>query len=289
MEIGRLGVLAVLDLLSGSEAGALARRIEALGYDTLWIPEILGREIFSFATHLLGQTERMIVGTGVAIAFEYEPIVAASAAKTIGELHPDRFILGLGVSNRRINAVRGVRYEAPVRFMEDYLARLEAAPYNAVPPRHKPPVMLAAMMPKMLRLAAARTQGTITYLTTVEQLRGYREVLGPDPWLCAIQMMVLETDATRARDTARRQIAIYLQIDHYVRRLRKLGFGDDELRDGGSDRLVDALVAWGSEETLRRRVAELIGLGATQVCLLPLRADGGPGPDVRALEALAPR
>jgi alkanesulfonate monooxygenase SsuD/methylene tetrahydromethanopterin reductase-like flavin-dependent oxidoreductase (luciferase family) len=104
MDLGKIGVLGLLDTLSGAETGQLAQKIERLGYSALWFPEQLGREVFSFASYLLNQTERLIVGTGVAIAFSYEPIVTASAAKTLSELFGDRFVLGLGVSNKAYNA-----------------------------------------------------------------------------------------------------------------------------------------------------------------------------------------
>jgi probable F420-dependent oxidoreductase len=173
--------------------------------------------------------------------------------------------------------------------MRDYLARMYAAPYQAPKPAQEPPVVLAAMMPKMLQLAATATRGTFTYFTTVEQVAGYRKALGPNPWLCAEQAVMLETDAGKARTAARRYMQTYLSIDHYRHRLRNLGFTDEDFANGGSDRLVDAIVAWGNEDKLRERIASLYAVGANHVCILPLRSGGGLGPDMRLLEALAPR
>jgi probable F420-dependent oxidoreductase len=238
---------------------------------------------------LLSQTERLTVGTGVAITFTYEPIAVANATRTIGELFEDRFILGLGVSNQGYNARRRIAYNKPVSSMREYLAKMKATPYSAPKPKHEPPIVLAAMMPKMLQLAATETQGTLTYFTTTEQVADYRKALGPDPWLCAVQLVMLETDAAKARATARRTMQTYLAIGHYIHRLKNLGFNDEDFANGGSDRLVDAIVAWGDEGRIRERLDAQFKVGATPVCIIPLRSDGGPGADDRALEALAPR
>ena len=289
MELAKLGVRGFFDTLQGKEIGPFARRVEHLGYGALWVPEIMGREIFSLSTHVLSQTERLTVGTGVAIAYTYEPIAAMGAARTLNELFDNRFILGLGVSNKTYNTRRGIGYEKPVSFMRDYVAKMKAAPYNAPKPKREPPIVLAAMMPKMLQLAATETQGTLTYFTTTEQVAGYREALGPKPWLGAVQLVMLETDAAKARAMARRYMQIYMAIEHYVHRLRGLGFNDDDFANGGSDRLVDAIVAWGSEGQLRERVDGQFRAGANHVCIIPLRSDGEPGADERGLQALAPR
>lgn len=289
MNLHTLGVLGFLDGLTGSGTGRFARQVEQLGYSVLWVPELLGREIFSTSTYILSQTERLIVGTGVAIAFSYEPIVVAGVAKTLNEFFDDRFILGLGVSNQMANARRGVAYEKPLHFMREYLAKMKAAPYHAPAPRQEPPVVIAAMMPKMLQLAATATQGTLTYFTTTEQVARTRAALGPAPWLCAIQAVILESDATKARTAARRYMKTYLAIDHYVQRLKGVGYADEDFANGGSDRLVDAIVAWGDETKIRAHVDKQFAAGATHVSILPLPPGGGVRPDERALGALAPR
>jgi probable F420-dependent oxidoreductase len=289
MELGKLGVLGLLDTLTSTETGRLAQKIERLGYSALWFPHQTGREVFSFAAYLLSQTEQLIVGTGVAIAFAYEPVVSASASRTLSEAFGDRFILGLGVSNKAYNAQRGFGYERPVAFMRDYLARMKAAPYDAPRPPQEAPVVIAAMMPKMLELAATETRGTLTYLTTTEQIARYRTALGPQPWLCAVQLVMLETDASNARSKAREYLQMYLGIEHYPQRWKGLGFGEADFTNGGSDRLIDAIVAWGDEHKIRDRIADQFKAGATHVSMIPLDPRGGVGPDVRAIEALAPR
>lgn len=288
MELGKLGVLGFFDVLRGTEVGPFARKVEQLGYDALWVPEIMGREIFSLSSYVLSQTERLAVGTGVAIAYTYEPIAAMGAARALNELFDNRFVLGLGVSNKAYNARRGIGYDKPVAFMRDYLAKMKAAPYNAPKPSQEPAIVLAAMMPKMLQLAASETQGTLTYFTTTEQVAGYRETLGPQPWLGAVQLVMLETEATKARTAARRYMQIYMEIEHYLHRLRKLGFSEADFVNGGSDRLVDAIVAWGSETQLRERIDAQYRAGANHVCIIPVRSDGKAGADDAALQALAP-
>lgn len=288
MDLSRLGVFCFLDPLPGRELGPFARKIERLGYSALWFAEGVGRESLSLATHLLDQTQTLVVGSGIAVAYSREPIAAGNAARALSELFPDRFILGLGVSNAVANERRGVRYERPVEFMKAYLARMKAAPYMAPPPAAEAPVVLGSFLPQMVRLAAAETAGVLTYFTPPEKTAQVREAIGPQKWLCAEQAVMLEGDPARARAAARQYMAFYLQIPHYPKMLRPLGFSDADFAGGGSDRLVDAIVAWGSPEVLRARIAAHVTAGATHVCVLPLRADGSRAPDEAALEALAP-
>lgn len=287
MELGKLGILGLLDGCTSAEVSRLARTIERLGYSALWFPHQTGREVFSFASYLLSQTERLTIGAGVAIAFAYEPIVAASAARTLGESFGDRFVLGLGVSNKAYNAQRGFGYERPVAFMREYLAKMKAAPFDAPRPAQEAPIVIAAMMPKMLELAASATRGTLTYLTTPEQTARCRATIGADPWVCAVQVVMLETDAANARAKAREYLRLYLGIEHYPQRWKSLGFDEVDFADGGSDRLIDAIVAWGDENEIRRRIADQLKAGATHVSMIPLDPRGGARPDQRAIEALA--
>ena len=289
MELGKLGILGLFDESTNVETRQLAQKVERLGYSALWFPQQAGREAFSFASYLLGQTDRLVVGTGVVIAFAYEPFAVASAARTLGELYGDRFVLGLGVSNKLYNAQRGFGYERPVPFMREYLTKMKDAPYEAPKPQHPGPVVIAAMMPKMLELAAAETTGTLTYLTTTEQIARYRTIIGPRPWICAVQVVILETDASIARRRGREYLYPYLSITHYTKRWSELGFVDADFANGGSDRLIDTIVAWGDEGRLRQRIAEQFEAGATHVCVIPVNPQGGIRPDERAIDALALR
>ncbi len=288
MDLSKLGVFCFLDSLTGVQTGQFARKAEQLGYSALWFAEATGRESFSFASYLLSQTERLVVATGIAVVFSYEPIAIANATKTLGELFEDRFILGLGVSNKRGNERRGVPYAKPVAFMRDYLAKMRTAPYTGPKPPQEPPIVIAGMMPQMLQLAASETQGTHTYFTTLEQVKCVHTAIGAGPWLCAELAVMLETDATKARAAARRYMQVYLGVEHYVKRLQEVGFNDADFANGGSDRLVDTLIAWGTEEQIRERIDAYYKAGATHVCILPLSSAGGLAPDERALAALAP-
>lgn len=288
MDLSRLGVFCFLDPLPGSALGPFARKVERLGYSALWFAEGVGRESLSLATHLLDQTETLVIGSGIAVAYSREPIASGNAARGLSELFPDRFILGLGVSNAVANERRGVRYERPVEFMRAYLARMKAAPYMAPVPATEAPVVLGSLLPQMIRLAAAETAGVLTYFTPPEKTAQVRQAIGPQKWLCAEQAVLLEADPARARAAARQYMAFYLQNPHYPKMLGALGFSDADFAGGGSDRLVDAIVAWGPLEALRARIDAHVAAGATHVCVLPLRVDGSRAPDETVLEALAP-
>src|SRR5260221_7162504 len=284
MDLQKIGLLGFFDAFNGMEVAQFAQKIERLGYSVLWVPEVMGREIFSLSSYVLSRTENLVVGAGVAIVYTYEPIAAANATRTLAELFEDRFILGLGVSNKGYNARRGIGYNKPVTFMRDYLAKMKASPYSSPAPRREAPIVLAGMMPKMLHLAATETKGTLTYFTTTEQVRRVREAIGPGSWLCAIQVVLLETDSTKARALARRYMQTYMAIDHYIHRLRGLGFNDEDFTNGGSDRLVDAIIAWGCEEHLRQPIDSQFRAGANHVCIVPLRSDRELGGQDRGIE-----
>jgi probable F420-dependent oxidoreductase len=155
-------------------------------------------------------------------------------------------------------------------------------------PSTEAPVVLGSFLPQMVRLAAADTAGVLTYFTPPEKTAEVRKAIGPEKWLCAEQAVMLESDPARAREAARQYMTFYLQIPHYPRMLRPLGFSDADFADRGSNRLVDAIVAWGSPEALRARIAAHTAAGASHVCVLPLRADGSRAPDEGVLDVLAP-
>lgn len=282
------GVFCFLDGMSGAQTGQFARKVERLGYSSIWFAELFGREIFTHAAYLLSNTEKLIVAAAVAVVQKREPTTACGAANTLAELFEGRFILGLGVSHRELQAMRGLSYDKPLSYMREYLARLKTADYRAPKPKQPAPVVLGALLPKMMQLALTETQGTHTYFVPPEHTARTRATAGPDKWICAAQAVHLETDPVKARAAARKYTSFYLGLRTYSKHLARLGFGPADLADGGSDRLVDAIVAWGSADKIRERIAAHYKAGATHVCIVPIVSDGGMIPDERTIETLAP-
>ena len=209
--------------------------------------------------------------------------------KTCGELAPGRFVLGLGVSHGHLVAgVRGHEYKKPLSTMRAYLEGIEKALYMGKEPEIEAPIVIAALRDKMLGLAAEKTRGAHPYFVPPEHTAHAREVMGGDAWLCPEQMVVLETDATKAREVARANMEIYLGLPNYQNNLRQFGYGDEDFADGGSDRVIDAICVWGDEKTIWDRVQAHYDAGADHVCIQAFRTDGQQGPDLRALEAFAP-
>lgn len=275
MDIGQLGIwTGVLDAVPSAEAKRLAVRIEQLGFSTLWIPETVGRDPFVMATLLLGATSHLKVATGIANIYARDAVTMANTQRALEEAFPGRFLLGLGVSHHHlVDRVRKHDYSKPYSRMVEYLDQMDNAIFLAVGPTERPPTVLAALGPKMLRLAGERTAGAHPYFVPVEHTAQAREILGPDPLLAPEQMVVLDTDLDRARETARKGMAVYLRAPNYVNNLKRLGFTDDDVSDGGSDRLVDAIVACGDASVARARVDEHLAAGANHVCVQVLRPE----------------
>jgi probable F420-dependent oxidoreductase len=265
---------------------AAARRIEALGYGSLWAGEVMGgKEAFSHQGVLLTATERMVTGTGIANVWARHPATMQAGAATLGAAYPGRFILGIGVSHACIVERSGQTYDRPLARMVEYLDGMDRV-VGDVPVVEVPvPRVLAALGPKMLALARDRADGAHPYFVPVQHTRAARRILGPDRLLIPEQAVVLSTDAEQARRIARGHTTSYLRLPNYVNNLRRLGYGDEDLEGAGSDRLVDAIVAWGDEEQIAGRVKEHLEGGADHVLLQPL---GDLESAVAQLERLAP-
>jgi probable F420-dependent oxidoreductase len=289
MQIGKLAAWYFTDSMGARDAQAFAQRVERWGYHSLWIPEAVGRDPFAHAAWLLAGTQRLVIATGIANIYARDPNTMQAGQKTVAEQSGGRFLLGLGVSHvPMVEGLRGHTYGPPVASMRAYLERMRAAPYMAPPPAEPPPIVLAALGPKMLALAAEQTQGAHPYNVTPEHTARARKIMGPKAWICVEQKLVLDTDAARARATARAGLQMYMALPNYANNWKRLGFSDADIAGGGSDKLIDALVAWGNEAALRRRVQQHLDAGATQVCIQPLGPPGTRGPDERVFEALAP-
>jgi len=289
-EIGRLGVWTWLDAHGASEAADFARKLEHWGYSALWIPEAVGRDPFAFLGYLAANTQKLVLATGIANLYARDAMTMKAVHRTLAEIAPGRFVLGIGVSHEHlVGKLRGHSYRKPLTAMREYLDAMDAAPYMGKEPPEEAPIVLAALRDRMLRLAAERARGAHPYFVPPEHTAHAREVMGPDAWLCTEQMVLLERDASKAREVARENMKVYVRLPNYQNNLRRFGFDDADFADGGSNRLVDAIVAWGDEKAIRDRIQAHHDAGATHVCIQPFRADGGPGPDLRTLALLAPR
>ena len=287
--LGRIGVWTWLDMVPASQAVDFARDVESWGYSALWLPEAVGRDPFVTISFLGAHTQRLVFATGIANLYARDPMTMKALAQTTGELTTGRFVLGIGVSHSHlVTGVRGHAYGKPVTTMRNYLDAMDKALFRAVGPPAPVPIVLAALRPKMLALAAERAQGAHPYFVTPEHTARAREILGKDRILAPEQKVLLCTDPAKARAVARSYMRIYTGLPNYQNNLKWLGFDDADFVDGGSDRLVDAIVAWGDEDAIRRRVREHFDAGADHVCIQPLHPEGQPVPHREVLELLAP-
>jgi probable F420-dependent oxidoreductase len=284
-----IGVWFPTEGMNARDAASFAQRIEQLGYSRLWLGETFGRDPFVHIAHLGAVTDRLELATGIANVYHRHPGVMKQAANTVAEQLGGRVTLGLGVSSPQIvSKMRGIDYGKPLTFMRAYLDAMDASFYASVPPEPAVPVVLAALGPKMLALAADRTEGAHTYNVTPEHTRKAREIVGPDAGLFVEQKVVLSTDPAKAREAAKKGLAFYRKAPGYRNCWLSLGFSEEEI-DSGGPRFLDAIVAWGDEAAIARRVDEHFEAGASHVCVQPLDLDGQVGvPDWKAFEALAP-
>ena len=273
MDIGRVGVWTfAFELHPAAKAREAAAVIEDLGYGAIWIPEAMGREAFAQSALLLAATKRIPVATGIANIWGRDAMAMAGGQKTLCEAWPNRFLLGIGVSHAPLVGMRGHAYDKPLTAMREYLDAMDSALYNAPLPAEAPRI-IGALAPKMLALAAERTDGAHPYFVPPEHTKRARKALGPKKLLAPEQAVVLERDPDVAREVARAHMQTYLQLPNYVNNLRRLGFADDDIRDGGSDKLVDAIVAWGDVGAIVDRVRAHHDAGADHVCIQVLPRD----------------
>jgi probable F420-dependent oxidoreductase len=273
MQLGTTGIWTTqLEYLPAAQAQEAAAELEELGFGALWFGEAMGREALTHAALLLAGTKRIVIATGIANIYGRDPVTMAASQKTLAEAYPNRFLLGLGVSHvPLVEQLRGHRYDKPVATMRAYLDAMDQAPYQAVPPPSKPPRVLAALGPKMLQLSAERADGAHPYNTTPKHTADARELLGPDPYLCPEQAVILETDSAKARAIARKFLALYLALPNYTNNWLRLGFQEADFADGGSDKLIDAVIAWGDVQSVLARIREHHSAGADHVCIQVLK------------------
>ena len=264
---GRLGIFS--GSLSTQPAGVqreVAAEIEKLGYGTLWYGESVAREAFAQASIFLSATSSLVIASGIANIWARDPMAMAAGGRALAEAWPGRFILGLGVSHAPAVAARGHDYARPVASMRDYLDRMDRASWRG-PEAELPPLVLAALGPRMVALAAERAAGAYPYFTTAEHIRQVREQLGPEPFLAADLPVVLASDRSEARVIGDAHMRVYLRTENYRNNLLRLGWSPDHLEPPGSDELFDAVMACGDVAAVGERIDALFTAGADQVVL----------------------
>ena len=289
MDLGNLGVWYFFDNDSSADAAAKAKRIESLGYGTLWIPETVGKNPLVLASWLLANTEKLNLATGIVNIYHREPGVTRAGQISLAEQSNGRFLLGMGVSHKPlVEGVRGLTYQPPVATMRSYLEKMAASPYTAVRPEEEPPTVIAALGPKMLELAGSACAGAHPYFTSPDHTRMARETMGEGPLLCVEQKVILESDPAKARELAKPVAEIYSSLPNYRNNWLRMGLTDQDI-DDLNDKFIDTTFAWGTVDAINARIQEHFDAGADHVCIQPVNPNGTFG-DLHweALEALAP-
>lgn len=271
IDIGTFGIwTALLDLHPTSRGREIVAELDAQGWGALWRPESTGRDPLISAALWLDACDRMAVATGIAQTYARHPLTMNAGARTLCEAFPGRFLLGLGVSHApMVEGVRGLDYSRPLSDMDAYLDAMDAAPFTGQGPDERPPRVLAALGPRMLALSAEKADGAHPYFAPPEHTAMAREIIGPDAFLAPEQMVLLETDADRARTIARANMSRYLALPNYTNNLERVGFTQDDIA-GVSNRLVDAIVLWGDLDHIVAGVQAHIDAGADHVCVQAL-------------------
>ncbi|HZB31928.1 MAG TPA: LLM class F420-dependent oxidoreductase [Streptosporangiaceae bacterium] len=266
MDLGRVGIwdigLRMEDNVAGGAAAEAAAELEELGYGAIWLGSSPGVE---HAVPLLKATSRIVVATGILSIWDYEPADVAARHAAVTAEHPERFLLGLGVSHE---VLVKERYQHPMAAMHAFLDGLDDAA-TPVPATQR---VLAALGPRMLETARDRAAGAHPYLVTPEHTRRARRLLGPDRLLAPEVKVVMEADTDRARAVARGHVSGYLGLPNYANNMRRLGYTDADLAEGGSDELVASVVAWGAD-SISERVAAHEEAGADHVCVQVITDD----------------
>lgn len=265
-ELGRVGIWSrELRFGDRGEAREAAVELEELGFGTLWIPGGAGdEELLPVVGEQLSATRRVVIATGILNVFGHDPQDVARAHAELDGDHPGRFLLGIGIGHAKfLDADSAARSKKPITVISEYLDALERFAVAGTSPAR----VVAALGPKMVRLAGERTLGVHPYMVPVEHTAVVRDVLGPLPIVAPELSVVLAGTVEQTRARARQDLALYLELPNYVTVWQRLGYGDADLADGGSDRLVDALYAQGSVEQIGSRVREHHDAGADHVCL----------------------
>jgi len=284
--LGRVGVWTfAFDSMGVEQIQQASRRIEAMGFGALWIPEgSSSREVFSHLSLLAAATGRITVASGIANITSRHPVAMAQGSRTLAEAYPGRILIGIGVGHQYSTARRGLDWTDPIGRMRDYLERMDETPWAG--PEVVPRRVLAALGPRMLDVSAELALGAHTYFVPVEHTSWARQRLGEEPLLAVEMTAVIDDDAVSARTKAREWARGYLELPNYANNWRRMGYSDEEVADGGSDRLIAAGIACGKPGTVAERVRSHLDAGADHVCIQVL--DEGDAGRMDALEQLVP-
>ena len=273
--MGRVGVWSfALQAHTATDARAAVAGYEKASVRATWIPESLGsKDAFAHAAILLAGSSRMVIATGIVNIYARDPMAMVNGARALADAYPGRFVLGIGVSHAPSVAARGGTYGRPVETMAAYLDAMAAASYAGPEPAEPAPLLLAALGPQMLELAAERTDGAHSYFVPVEHTVMARDRIGPGAFLAVEQTAVIDTDRARALEIARAFAVRYLALPNYANNLRRMGWSEEDVSGSGSDRLIDAVVAQGSVDAVVERVQAHLDAGADHVCVQLRSAD----------------
>ena len=294
--VGRFGVWSGLDGMPLDAAIDFVRGVEAAGYSSFWTREGFGRDPFALLAVLSQHTSQLTLGTSIANIYARDAVGMRDATATLQEFSGGRFVLGLGVSHLPwVEGMRGHEYGRPVEAMRAFLERYRSAPPYRGPATPAAPILVGALGPGMVDLAAAASDGAMPYLITAPAVATMRSRLDgvaasagrPRPLLAVVQAVLLETNPERARTAGRSYLAPYLGLPAYRASFERLGFAASDLEAAGSNRLVDELIAWGTADQVRAWLSAVLDLGADHVAIIPLSATGTAG-DLTVVKRLAP-
>ena len=284
------GVILAADTMSADELLSTVQRLETLGYDTAWVTDMYGREIYVTASWLLSQTSRIRIASGIAHIYGRDAIASAQAGRTLSELSGGRFIQGVGVSHPIAATMRGLEWENPVAKASTYLAAMRGeTPLNVRASAESVPLYLAAHGPKMLGVAAQHADGANIYMQLPEYMTFARSILGPGKALTVVLPCCLTNDREVGLAAGRAALSIYLPLPAYQRQWAKQGFDESDWSGKGSDRLVEAYVPWGDAESIASRMREYLAAGASSIVVSSMPTDRrDPSTKWPLLEAFAP-
>ena len=285
MQLGRLGVWYAADKLQPYEWADFITTVEELGYSTQWYSESRTYESMALGSFLLNNSKTLNIGSSIANIYARDAISTANGLSTLNAISGGRYIMGLGVSHiPLVEGLRGHEYRKPVATMRAYLTQMKTKMREEVDWS----VVIAALGPRMLELSAELTAGAIPYNVTPEHTATAKAILGPDKILAVEQKVCLETDPITARQLAKAELERYMGLPNYRNNWLRIGFSEDDLANGGSDRFLDAMVVWGTVDTIQNRLQEHFDAGATHVCIQPVHVAGDLAAAKKTLQALAP-